>query len=59
MPPFPAARGTGRIDRCDHGVPNAADRYLKYIASPPIIYCKKRRNVLEQNGNIFEGVVLC
>ena len=32
-------------------LPNAADRYLKYIASPPIIYCKKRRNVLEQNGN--------
>lgn len=59
MPPFPAARGTGRIDRCDHGAAKRSRRYLKYIALPPIIYCKKRRNVLEQNGNIFEGVVLC
>ena len=38
-------------------LPNAADRYLKYIASPPIIYCKKRRNVLEQNRNNIKNVI--
>ena len=59
MPPFPAARGTGRIDRCDHGAAKHSRQVFKVHCRTPIIYCKKRRNVLEQNGNIFEGVVLC
>ena len=28
MPPFPAARGTGRIDRCDHGAAKGGGQLL-------------------------------
>ena len=32
MPPFPAARGTGRIDRCDHGAAKGGGQILIGIA---------------------------
>lgn len=59
MPPFPAARGTGRIDRCDHGAAKRSRQIFKVHCITSNNLLKKRRNVLEQNGNIFEGVVLC
>lgn len=31
MPPFPAARGTGRIDRCDHGAAKRSRQIFKVL----------------------------
>lgn len=31
MPPFPAARGTGRIDRCDHGAAKRSRQIFNVI----------------------------
>lgn len=31
MPPFPAARGTGRIDRCDHGAAKRSRQIFKML----------------------------
>lgn len=34
MPPFPAARGTGRIDRCDHVAAKHSRQIFKVLVTP-------------------------
>ncbi len=51
MPPFPAARGTGRIDRCDHGAAKRSRQIFK-------VHCITANNLLQlledirKNNNI-------